>query len=59
MGKKKKYRGHYCWVCKTIRPNEKFTGKGHAKHICKECWQKKRKEMREKKKSEKQTINQE
>lgn len=37
MGKKKRYRGHYCKVCACILPNEKFSGKGHAKHICKEC----------------------
>ena len=42
MGKKKKYGGHYCWVCKRIRANEKFSGKGHAKHICKDCWSKRK-----------------
>jgi hypothetical protein len=34
---KKKYRGHYCRICGRIRPNEKFSGKGHRDHICKEC----------------------
>lgn len=29
--------GHYCWVCGRTRPNERFSGKGHARHICKEC----------------------
>ena len=29
--------GHYCKICGQIRPNEKFTGKGHKTHICKEC----------------------
>jgi len=29
--------GHYCWVCGRTRPNEKFSGKGHARHICREC----------------------
>ena len=24
-------------MCKKILPNEKFTGKGHAAHICKKC----------------------
>jgi len=33
----KKYRGHYCRICGRIRPNEKFSGKGHRNHICKEC----------------------
>ena len=36
--KKKRYRGHYCYVCGEIKANEKFSGKGHAKHICKKCW---------------------
>ena len=35
--RRKKYRGHYCKVCGNILPNEKFSGKGHAKHICKKC----------------------
>jgi len=29
--------GHYCWMCGRMRPNEKFTGKGHTRHLCKEC----------------------
>jgi methionyl-tRNA synthetase len=37
MARKKGYRGHYCKVCGEILPNEKFTGKGHAAHICKSC----------------------
>jgi len=37
MAKKKHYRGHYCKVCGQVLPNEKFTGKGHAAHICKNC----------------------
>jgi hypothetical protein len=35
--RKKRYRGHYCWCCDRIRPNEKFSGKGHAQHLCKAC----------------------
>lgn len=35
--KKKRYRGHYCKVCGSILPNEKFSGKGHARHLCKKC----------------------
>ena len=35
---KKKRRGHYCKVCGITKANEKFSGKGHAKHICKVCW---------------------
>ena len=29
--------GHYCKICGCIKPNEKFSGKGHKNHICKEC----------------------
>ena len=29
--------GHYCWVCGRIRANEKFSGKGHRTHVCKDC----------------------
>jgi hypothetical protein len=35
MGKKR--RGHYCRGCGINRPNEKFSGKGHKQHICKDC----------------------
>jgi len=45
MGKKKQYRGHYCKVCGCIRPNERFSGKGHAAHICGTC-EKKTKDQR-------------
>ena len=34
---KKKRSGHYCRICGRSRPNEKFSGKGHRNHICKEC----------------------
>ncbi len=40
MAKKKRYRGHFCKVCRKILPNEKFSGKGHAAHICKKCTRK-------------------
>lgn len=36
MGKRKNH-GHYCKVCGEYKANEKFTGKGHAAHICKTC----------------------
>ena len=36
MGKNKRH-GHYCKICGEYRANEKFTGKGHAAHICKAC----------------------
>ena len=35
--RKKRYRGHYCWCCGRIRPNEQFSGKGHARHVCNAC----------------------
>jgi hypothetical protein len=40
MGRKKKgkkRRGHYCWVCADVLPNERFSGKGHRRHVCKGC----------------------
>lgn len=36
MGKKKQ-QGHYCRICGSYRANEKFSGKGHQRHICKDC----------------------
>ena len=39
MPKKRKNRphGHYCKICGEYKANEKFSGKGHAVHICKTC----------------------
>ena len=34
-----KKHGHYCKVCGEYKANEKFSGKGHATHICKACAQ--------------------
>lgn len=34
---KSKKRGHYCKGCGDFLPNEKFSGKGHREHLCKEC----------------------
>lgn len=31
------FHGHYCKVCGEYKANEKFSGKGHAAHICKKC----------------------
>ena len=36
---KKKHHGHYCKVCRTYKPDEQFSGKGHKLHICKKCMQ--------------------
>lgn len=41
MGKKN--QGHYCFACGRSRPNEKFSGKGHRQHLCKDCNKKGRK----------------
>lgn len=35
--KKKRPQGHYCKICGQYKANEKFSGKGHATHICKTC----------------------
>ena len=32
-----KKRGHYCKVCGEYKANERFSGRGHAAHICKKC----------------------
>jgi hypothetical protein len=37
VGKKKKYRGHFCWCCERVLANERFSGSGHARHLCKQC----------------------
>lgn len=37
MAKKKKRQEHYCRICGEYKANEKFSGKGHARHICKQC----------------------
>ncbi len=35
MGAKR--TGHYCRICGRYRANEKFSGRGHKIHICKDC----------------------
>ena len=35
--KKNRPHGHYCKICGQYKANEKFSGKGHAVHICKAC----------------------
>ena len=34
---RKRRSGHYCWACGRMRANEKFSGRGHARHLCKDC----------------------
>jgi hypothetical protein len=33
----KKPHGHYCRICGQYRANEKFSGREHTTHICKDC----------------------
>jgi RimJ/RimL family protein N-acetyltransferase len=35
--KQNKPHGHFCYVCGEHKANEKFSGSGHARHICKRC----------------------
>ena len=39
--KKKNHKGqgdkHFCWVCGMHKAHEKFSGRGHATHMCKQC----------------------
>lgn len=37
MPKQKCPHGFYCKICSQHKANEKFSGKGHANHICKAC----------------------
>lgn len=32
-----KRRGHYCWCCARARPNERFSGRNHSRHLCRDC----------------------
>jgi hypothetical protein len=52
MGKGGKRHGHYCRICGEHKANEKFSGSGHAAHICKACAKKSPAQ-----KSEDMTIN--
>ena len=27
----------FCWSCGRMRANEKFSGRGHSEHLCKDC----------------------
>ncbi|HET6879152.1 MAG TPA: hypothetical protein VFI31_03290 [Pirellulales bacterium] len=35
--RKKHHQGHYCWSCQRHRANERFNGRGHARHLCRDC----------------------
>ncbi|MCK4259926.1 MAG: hypothetical protein KAX49_13170 [Halanaerobiales bacterium] len=47
MAKKKRKSGHYCIVCGNRKANERFSGKGHTRHICKKCSKKSPEEQQE------------
>jgi hypothetical protein len=49
---KNKPQGHYCKVCGEHKANEKFSGNGHAAHICKACMS-----MSPAERSEQQTLS--
>jgi hypothetical protein len=34
--------GHFCRICGRVRANEKFSGRGHRDHVCKDCQHKPR-----------------
>ena len=33
----RKKRGHFCWCCRRRRPNERFSGGNHPRHLCRDC----------------------
>ncbi len=35
--RKRKLPGHYCWACDRRLSNEKFSGHGHARNLCRDC----------------------
>lgn len=37
--------GHWCRICGVIKPNEKFSAKGHKNLICNECSRKPKEEI--------------
>jgi len=53
---KKKKQGHFCWRCRRHRANEKFSGKGHRQHICKDCNKELQQEKRERKRANKKAV---
>jgi hypothetical protein len=38
MAKKRRRHGNFCWCGGRMRWNEKFSGSGHANHLCKDCY---------------------
>lgn len=50
--------GHSCRICGRIRANEKFSGKGHAQHVCKDCAREQRTRLRARRKAARTARNQ-
>jgi hypothetical protein len=53
---KQKRPGHYCWGCGRYRAHEKFSGKGHRQHLCKDCHREHQEEKRAKKRATQQAA---
>lgn len=32
-----KKSGRFCWCCQRMRPNERFSGRNHPRHLCRDC----------------------
>jgi len=33
----RKKSGQFCWCCGRLRPNERFSGRNHGRHLCRDC----------------------
>jgi hypothetical protein len=49
---KKQGDQYYCWGCGRTRAHEKFSGRGHARHLCKDCEKAQRQERRARRRGE-------
>lgn len=47
----KRGRGHWCWSCQQVKPNEAFSGGNHGRHLCRTCASQRRRAAREKRKA--------
>lgn len=55
MMKKASKKAWFCKICGRFRANEKFSGKGHSLHVCKDCQRK----IQEEKLTKKQVLKKE
>ncbi len=53
---KKQGDQHYCWGCGHTRAHEKFSGRGHARHLCKDCEKAQRQERRARRRGDSATA---